>query len=326
MKYNLSPVKPEKGCSAIMVLNGKIMRKVFWQILFFVHLSITAQNVMVVYERTVLFGRKHFILFINDTLSYWTHIKDLSALDTTLEIKGHSINASHYYRIESPEYKAYPYKNFVLKDKRNHQTYFVNHAFKNVGNDYYLYAKDSLFPMKWEPLPEHRFVLGYICNAAKTTFRGRTYVAYYAPELPYNDGPWKFGRLPGLILEVKDQSGEFHWEAKKIILHYQGVPDMPNLKEYHFYDWPEYVKIVRKKEDESIAKIKARRVREGDNSWGRVRVIKEEVIHQVYSPSGVEYGEHLKLEGDEKSEKAKKKRKKTWFRRKHHRKKHQESN
>ncbi len=267
------------------------MKKTVSLFFLFISLAITAQNVMVVYQRTVFFGRRNYILYITDTLSYWQYVKDLEMLDTTLVIDGSKMTPSHVTNITTPEYDAYPYKDFILKDKQKKEIFYVDHSIKDPDGNVFVHAKDSLFPMKWEPIPDHQYILGYICNAAKTTFRGRTYVAYYAPELPYNDGPWKFGGLPGLILEVKDQSGEFHWEAKKIILHYQGVPDMPNLKDYHFYDWPEYVRIVRAWADRRIDKMNAYNIRNGGKDWGSTRVIKEEILHPIHSFKGVFIGE-----------------------------------
>lgn len=56
-------------------------------------------------------------------------------------------------------------------------------------------------------------VCGYQCMAAGTTFRGRQYTVWFAPEIPISAGPWKFSGLPGLILAVEESSGIFSWEA-----------------------------------------------------------------------------------------------------------------
>lgn len=34
---------------------------------------------------------------------------------------------------------------------------------------------------------------------ATTQFRGLTYTAWFALDIPINEGPWKFHGLPGLI-------------------------------------------------------------------------------------------------------------------------------
>ena len=58
----------------------------------------------------------------------------------------------------------------------------------------------------------------YQVQLATTSFRGRQYEAWFAPELPLPLGPWKFGGLPGLILEVYDAQRLFLFEATAIDL------------------------------------------------------------------------------------------------------------
>lgn len=64
---------------------------------------------------------------------------------------------------------------------------------------------DTLHPMGWKLLPDHRVVEGLECHRAETWFRGRKYVAWYAPSIPLPHGPWKLGGLPGLVVEAYDE-------------------------------------------------------------------------------------------------------------------------
>jgi GLPGLI family protein len=68
----------------------------------------------------------------------------------------------------------------------------------------------------WQLLPDTATILGYECKKAVCTFRCRDYVAWYAPEIPVSEGPWKFFGLPGLILKVHDANEEFHFLATAI--------------------------------------------------------------------------------------------------------------
>ena len=54
-------------------------------------------------------------------------------------------------------------------------------------------------------------VCGYKCHLATCSFRGRDYKAWYTTEIPYQEGPWKFNGLPGLITEVYDTKNHYHF-------------------------------------------------------------------------------------------------------------------
>lgn len=46
-------------------------------------------------------------------------------------------------------------------------------------------------------------ILGYTCNKATATYRGKKVTAWFTEDLPYNAGPYCFSGLPGLIMKVK---------------------------------------------------------------------------------------------------------------------------
>ena len=91
--------------------------------------------------------------------------------------------------------------------------------------------------LKWQLTNETDTILGYICKEATTTFAGRKYIAYYAEDLPIPYGPYKFGGLPGLILEMYDTDEEFYWICKDINLNKEPIKK---------YKW-NYEKTTKKK-------------------------------------------------------------------------------
>jgi GLPGLI family protein len=85
-----------------------------------------------------------------------------------------------------------------------------------------LFAKQYLFYQAYlmeEPMPKITWelkgdtanFLGIRCRQAIGRLNGREWTAWYAPELPFQSGPWKLNGLPGLIIEAcnKDKSIEF---------------------------------------------------------------------------------------------------------------------
>lgn len=59
-------------------------------------------------------------------------------------------------------------------------------------------------------------ILGYECVMATTSFRGREWTAWFTPEIPISDGPWKLWGLPGLILKAKDDRHHYSYEATSV--------------------------------------------------------------------------------------------------------------
>ncbi|QCY71120.1 GLPGLI family protein [Antarcticibacterium flavum] len=74
--------------------------------------------------------------------------------------------------------------------------------------DNYQYVED-LKQFEWEILPETKEITGYKVQKATTRFAGRDYIAWFTPEIPISDGPYKFNGLPGLILEIQDTRGHY---------------------------------------------------------------------------------------------------------------------
>lgn len=55
--------------------------------------------------------------------------------------------------------------------------------------------------------------MGYQCRLAKTRYKGRTWSAWYAEDIPLDAGPWKLGGLPGLILRAYDADSFYVFDA-----------------------------------------------------------------------------------------------------------------
>jgi len=67
---------------------------------------------------------------------------------------------------------------------------------------------DTLPEIDWALIAESKMIDTLSCQKAIGKFRGRTYTAWYAKEIPVAAGPWKLHGLPGLIVEAEDSLGE----------------------------------------------------------------------------------------------------------------------
>lgn len=91
-------------------------------------------------------------------------------------------------------YKNYPTGKFTTTDK--------------IATDWFL-VEELIPELQWTLTDDTKEILGYKCKSAKCSFRGREYSAYYTDEIPVADGPWKFGGLPGFIMEVCDADNHY---------------------------------------------------------------------------------------------------------------------
>lgn len=106
---------------------------------------------------------------------------------------------------------------FKTKTTAIAESYLFNSAkrtlreISKVGRDFY-YVEDAFPTLDWTILDDTKTIGGYSCQKAQTTYKGRTYEAWFTTELPFSYGPWKLQGLPGLILSATDLTHDVSFE------------------------------------------------------------------------------------------------------------------
>ncbi|MDU0371676.1 GLPGLI family protein [Hymenobacter endophyticus] len=77
------------------------------------------------------------------------------------------------------------------------------------------YYKESNDIIKWKITNSKKNIAGYSCQLATTFFSGRNIEAWFTREIPHANGPYKFGGLPGLIIELSDSKRHYSFEFLK---------------------------------------------------------------------------------------------------------------
>ena len=67
----------------------------------------------------------------------------------------------------------------------------------------------------WTLSPEKKTLGNYHLQKASTKWSGRQWIAWFAPDIPFADGPQKFHGLPGLIVELEDDKDNFSFKLVK---------------------------------------------------------------------------------------------------------------
>ncbi|WP_210150311.1 GLPGLI family protein [Chryseobacterium scophthalmum] len=82
---------------------------------------------------------------------------------------------------------------------------FKTHLFTRISNDSYKIEEDK--KPEWKILPEKQKIGEYNAQKATTKYGGREWTAWFSTDLPFQDGPYKFYGLPGLIVKIEDKTG-----------------------------------------------------------------------------------------------------------------------
>lgn len=132
--------------------------------------------------------------------SHWND-RAMSILDSIKQVGGDFMESTRIMRAEGVKNIHFGYSVYKNFPTPGYQT--VNYLSlecvqykEEMGQDWTLLDGDTL-------------TLGYPCQKAVCNYHGRTWTAWYAPDIPLQDGPWKLCGLPGLIMRAYDDKGEF---------------------------------------------------------------------------------------------------------------------
>ncbi len=171
----------------------------------------TTNSIKVGYTFKINLSRKS----IADSLEGTTHIGYLMVAPN----ESFFVIDSKYEEIEKPSATAGLNNSVIILDSM--QKIYKNIKENNmiceeqgIGAKYWY--MDSLHNQQWTIGSETRTIGTYECKKATCSYWGREYTAWFSTEIPISNGPWKFGGLPGLILEVYDSERKIFYSLKSI--------------------------------------------------------------------------------------------------------------
>lgn len=123
----------------------------------------------------------------------------------------------------------YDLANFIKDKKFDHK---ITKPYPNMekeiindftGSEFYQYTENIKF--NWKVLNEKEKIGEYNTQKATTEFGGRQWTAWFSTEIPFQDGPYKFYGLPGLIVKIEDTGKNYSWvlQGNKKIENYDEV-------------------------------------------------------------------------------------------------------
>lgn len=157
--------------------------------------------------------------------------------------KDHSVMTQITYQTQLYVYKEHGVKLCRVYDHIHMQ-----------GRAYYVEPMDDI---NWVVTDSTKNILGYNCIKGEAEYHGRHWTAWFAPDIPVQDGPWKLHGLPGLILAASESCGHHSFEATGIQTANTRIAPVYKPSDYDEYSRLELLRTQRKALTNSSATIKA---------------------------------------------------------------------
>jgi len=90
---------------------------------------------------------------------------------------------------------------------------YVEMIFGGMAAPMYISYSENL-KFDWKVEPDTLKIGEYNTQKATTEFGGRKWTAWFSADLPFQDGPYKFSGLPGLIVKIEDEGKNYSWELE----------------------------------------------------------------------------------------------------------------
>jgi GLPGLI family protein len=177
---------------------------------FFLYNSCLSQNKsgLIIYEIKYPNGRPlESRLYFNDSISLHTRLstKFHKHNDAGVKQEGEGIAITFKYGDEKGEIIHRNFNTEKIKLR-----YPKSEAYDEFTVD------DNWIKIAWEIQEDTLTIGNFKCKKAIGDFRGRTYIAWFAEEIPLPYGPFKLFGLPGLILQAEDTEKMFSVFMKRI--------------------------------------------------------------------------------------------------------------
>ncbi len=185
-------------------------------------------------DEYILLSGEQESMFYNPT-ALWMDInsKDDAACKAYGSMAAQLMESGRGSEVPNRSVSMYIFKDFSKQEKTIYDDY----------NDQFAVYKEPFSEMQWEiDSDSTKTVLDYECVMARSSYHGRNWTVWFAPEIPVHDGPWKFGGLPGLILEATESSGIHSFVANGVEMTDVDIPGMQRDDWYHKEDRIKYLR------------------------------------------------------------------------------------
>lgn len=136
----------------------------------------------------------------------------LASQDSILKVEVEAMQKSGTFKDLSKSIKMPKFSYKVYKFYPDMKIQYVERVANGFTPTNIGYNEDLKF--NWKIENEKQKIGSYNTQKATTEYGGRKWTAWFSVDLPFQDGPYKFYGLPGLIVKIEDDGKNYSWELK----------------------------------------------------------------------------------------------------------------
>jgi GLPGLI family protein len=129
----------------------------------------------------------------------------ITAQDSIIKIAVEEMQKSKTWKDLSKTIKMPKFAFKIYKLYPDMKEQYVDRISKN------LFAYEENIKFDWKILSDKEKIGEYNTQKATTEFGGRKWTAWFSTDIPFQDGPYKFYGLPGLIVKIEDEGKNYSW-------------------------------------------------------------------------------------------------------------------
>jgi len=147
------------------------------------------------------------------------------AQDSIIKIQIEAMQKSGVFKDMSKSMKMPKFSEKIVKYYPDMKIQYVERIASGFSPMAIAYNETPKFD--WKILNDKAKIGEYNTQKATTEFGGRKWTAWFTADLPFQDGPYKFSGLPGLIVKIEDEGKNYSWVL-------QGNKKVPNWEELSY--------------------------------------------------------------------------------------------
>ncbi|KAF0130459.1 MAG: hypothetical protein FD155_1759 [Bacteroidetes bacterium] len=152
-------------------------------------------------EMVLLIGKSVSKFLSNNLMIGDTMLKNINSPEGFQKMLNDPVNPLPRVRFQHEVFKNMPHGEITNTD------HIIGGSFKFL---------ESMNQFNWQLLSETSTIDGIRIQKAICNFGGRDWIAWFAPEVPIKDGPYKFNGLPGLIMRIYDTKNHYNFDFIRI--------------------------------------------------------------------------------------------------------------